>query len=115
MRSLETSLAGFSATALLPAAREFWERFFAGYHTGGTMLEIWLSLAVVGSVTDLCMSWFGRPRRAAWIIANARLLVSAVGVLAASELKQRDRRSDKVGVAKLMDEERKLKQMHAQP
>ena len=115
LRSLETGLTGLSVTTLLLAARDFWERFFASYHSGGIMLEIWLSLTVIGSAIGVCISWFGNPRRAAWVVANACLLVSAAGLFAAYELKQFDRRSDKVGVQKLMDEERKLKQMHDQP
>jgi len=113
--NVEASLAGFSFVSLLLAASNFWERFLARYHTGGIMLEIWLSLAVVGSVTGLCIGWFASPRRGALITANVCLLVSAIGLFAAYELKQRDGSSDKVGGQKLMDEERKRKQMNPQP
>ncbi len=112
---VEAGFAGFGFASLLLAASDFWERFFAGYHTGGVMLEIWLGLAVAVSVTGLCISWFASPRRRPLITTNVCLLVSATSMFAAYELKQRDRRSDKVGVQKLLDEERTLKQMPAQP
>ena len=100
-----------NAVFLLLAMQNAYERFVARHHSGGLMFEIWLSLAVVGAITTLCVGWFQYPGQRRGPAINACLLMLAVSLFAAATVEEKRGRIRSADVQKRLDDERQAKQL----